>query len=45
MDTTSSADTGAWLDSILYDENGLVPAIAQEVLTNKVVMFAFMNRE
>jgi phosphoribosyl-AMP cyclohydrolase len=45
MDITSTADTGEWLDGILFDEHGLVPAIAQEVLTNKVVMFAFMNRE
>lgn len=41
----STPDQGDWLDSIVYDENGLVPAIAQEVLTNKVIMFAFMNRE
>ncbi len=34
-----------WLDSIAFDENGLVPGIAQEVLTNKVIMFAFLNRE
>jgi phosphoribosyl-AMP cyclohydrolase len=34
-----------WLDSIKWDLNGLVPAIAQEVGTNIVLMFAYMNRE
>ncbi len=34
-----------WLDEINWDENGLVPVIAQEHGTNKVLMFAWMNRE
>ena len=34
-----------WLDQIKWDANGLVPAIAQEVGSNDVLMFAFMNRE
>ena len=34
-----------WLDDIKWDANGLVPAIAQEVGSNDVLMFAFMNRE
>ena len=34
-----------WLDKIHWDENGLVPAIAQELGTGKVLMFAWMNRE
>lgn len=34
-----------WLDDIKWDENGLVPAIAQEAGSNDVLMFAFMNRE
>ena len=34
-----------WLDDIRWDAQGLVPAIAQEVGSNDVLMFAFMNRE
>ena len=34
-----------WLDSIKWDRDGLVPVIAQEVGSNDVLMFAFMNRE
>jgi phosphoribosyl-AMP cyclohydrolase len=34
-----------WLDAVAWDEKGLVPAIAQEVLTGKVLMVAWMNRE
>jgi phosphoribosyl-AMP cyclohydrolase len=34
-----------WLNRIHWDENGLVPVIAQEVDTNEVLMFAWMNRD
>ena len=34
-----------WLDDIKWDAQGLVPVIAQEVGSNDVLMFAFMNRE
>jgi phosphoribosyl-AMP cyclohydrolase len=34
-----------WLNHIHWDENGLVPVIAQEVGTNEVLMFAWMNRD
>jgi len=34
----------SWLDDVKWDANGLVPAIAQEVGSNDVLMFAFMNR-
>ncbi len=34
-----------WLNKVKWDEHGLVPVIAQEALTNDVLMFAFMNRE
>ena len=34
-----------WLDDVKWDASGLVPAIAQEVGSNDVLMFAFMNRE
>ena len=34
-----------WLDEIRWDDNGLVPVIAQEDSTGDVLMFAWMNRE
>lgn len=34
-----------WLNKVKWDENGLVPVIAQEVSSNDVLMFAWMNRQ
>lgn len=34
-----------WLDKIKWTEDGLVPVIAQQEGTGKVLMFAWMNRE
>lgn len=34
-----------WLDQINWDANGLVPVIAQDYKTGKILMFAWMNRE
>jgi phosphoribosyl-AMP cyclohydrolase len=35
----------SWLDDISWDANGLVPVIAQEHDTGRILMFAWMNRE
>ena len=35
----------AWLDTIKWDPDGLVPAIAQETGTGTILMMAWMNRE
>jgi phosphoribosyl-AMP cyclohydrolase len=35
----------SWLDKIHWDEQGLVPAIAQDYRTGRVLMVAWMNRE
>ena len=35
----------SWLDKVKWDEQGLVPAIAQEASTNDVLTMAWMNRE
>lgn len=35
----------SWLDEVTWDANGLVPVIAQEYDTGRVLMFAWMNRE
>ena len=34
-----------WLDEIHWDEQGLIPVIAQEQGSGDVLMFAYMNRE
>ncbi len=34
-----------WIDEIKWDENGLVPVIAQDLETGDILMFAWMNRE
>jgi len=35
----------AYSDSIIWNEDGLVPVIVQDIMTNKVIMFAWMNKE
>lgn len=35
----------SWLDEIRWDAQGLVPVIAQDYRTGRVLMFAFANRE
>jgi phosphoribosyl-AMP cyclohydrolase len=35
----------SWLDEVNWTTDGLVPVIAQEFGSDKVLMFAFMNRE
>ena len=50
MPTTPTTNAGGlakakWLKKIQWDENGLVPVIAQEAGSNDVLMFAWMNRE
>ncbi|MEW6133576.1 MAG: phosphoribosyl-AMP cyclohydrolase [Pseudomonadota bacterium] len=35
----------SWLDEIRWDEKGLVPAIAQDAKTGRILMVAWMNRE
>ena len=41
----SDLDAGKfWLDALRWDENGMIPAIAQDSASGRVVMFAWMNR-
>ena len=35
----------AWLDAVQWNEDGLVPAVAQDAQSGKVLMVAWMNRE
>ena len=35
----------AWLEELAFDADGLIPAVAQETGTGKLLMLAWMNRE
>lgn len=37
--------TDSWLDAVKWSAEGLVPAVAQEAVTGKVLTLAWMNRE
>ena len=34
-----------WLDALKWDADGLIPVIAQDAASGRVVMFAWMNRQ
>ena len=34
-----------WIDNLKWDDKGLIPAIAQDFVTSKVLMVAWMNKE
>ncbi len=40
-----SGPASAWLDAVKWSADGLVPAIAQDGATGKVLTLAWMNRE
>lgn len=42
---TQSLQAGAWLDAVAWNEQGLVPVIAQEIGSKDVLMMAWMNRD
>jgi len=37
--------TPSWLDSVQFDANGLIPAIAQDAANGRILMVAWMNAE
>jgi phosphoribosyl-AMP cyclohydrolase len=41
----SVALSSDWLDAVKWDAHGLVPAIAQDAVTNEILMVAWMNRD
>jgi len=43
--TNNAASNAKWLKKVRWDENGLVPVIAQEASTGDILMFAWMNRD
>ncbi len=34
-----------WIDEVGFDEHGLIPAIAQDAVSGRILMMAWMNRE
>ena len=34
-----------WIDTVAWNSDGLVPAVAQDVVSGEVLMLAWMNRE
>lgn len=42
---TSVVSSSPWLGDIQWNSEGLVPVIAQDATSGRVVMFAWMNRE
>ncbi len=40
-----TADAVGWLDSVRWNDDGLVTAVAQDAATGDVLMLAWMNRE
>lgn len=45
MQETTSTISSDWLDAVRWDDQGLVPAIAQDAATGDILMMAWMNRE
>jgi phosphoribosyl-AMP cyclohydrolase len=43
--TTGNISTSTWLDTIRWNADGLVPAIAQDADTGEILMMAWMSRE
>ena len=37
--------TDSWLAQVKWDSNGLIPAIAQDYQTGRILMVAWMNEE
>jgi len=45
MTSTTGDGSDDWLDRVQWQADGLVPAIAQDAATGKVLTLAWMNRE
>lgn len=44
-DLNQQNDYPTWIATVNFNQQGLIPAIAQDFTTNKVLMMAWMNRE
>ena len=45
MNIPGSDAAGDWLDAVCWNDDGLVPAVAQDAASGEVLMLAWMNRE
>jgi phosphoribosyl-AMP cyclohydrolase len=45
MSNLKTMTTSSWLDSVKWNSDGLVPAIAQDATNGRILMMAWMNRE
>ena len=43
--TSSTQTTPAWLDAITFNQDGLIPAIAQDYASGRILMMAWMNAQ
>jgi len=41
----SAAPSPTWLGEVKFDDQGLIPAIAQDAITGQILMVAWMNAE
>jgi len=41
----TATDPNSWLNDVVFDESGLIPAIAQDGASGTVLMVAWMNRD
>jgi phosphoribosyl-AMP cyclohydrolase len=41
----SDSNPPAWLDAVKFDEQGLIPAIAQDAQSGQILMVAWMNAQ
>ncbi len=42
---STATNPNSWLDDVVFDESGLIPAIAQDAASGTVLMVAWMNRD
>ena len=45
LETTQATSASSWIDQINWNSDGLVPAIAQDAKTGRILMMAWMNKE
>jgi len=45
LETTQTTSASSWIDQINWNSDGLVPAIAQDAKTGRILMMAWMNKE
>ncbi|MFK5985941.1 MAG: phosphoribosyl-AMP cyclohydrolase [Pseudomonadota bacterium] len=44
MSQEVSSQSADWIEQLKWDKDGLIPAIAQDQKTGRIVMFAWMNK-